>query len=777
MIEAVVEDGSCGAIVIFSDYRYGNLDLFAQRVDRYGNVLWDPDGVPVCTMTGDQSYPQAVPDGAGGAIIVWEDNRGGPYDIYCQRIGPDGNRQWLLSGSALCTAANDQRYPRIATDGYGGAIVVWDDLRTGAREIYARRIDSTGTPLWDVWGIPVYTGYYYGGSPAAFQTAIASYGDGEVIVAWVDNRDGVSDNNIYYDHISSDGVLSWGYDGLTLCDASGNQYSPVLSRISENRIAAAWVDYRNDTDDLYAKMISSSGSWWGDGIQIGADSISAPNNYCVIGDPVHGITIFWRQYRNYQRDVFVQRLNFFGELEWGPMGVNVSDLDWTEDHLSMVDDGEGGVLLSWELSTALGAEVRAQKIDHTGTAQWENHGKKISVSPDYDREPFIVENGQGGVIMTWHDQNTSLPYQPDLMAQHIDRHGYTGSPEPFIQAVEDVPDDQGGKVEVSWDASYLDPWPYQEITYYSVWKSLSPASAMMLKESGIEYSDLQDIDLYVKSEPGIPSGMVIRRETVGAATYYWELLETQAAQYYEGYSKVVDTDFTSLETAWTWSYYQIAAHAADPLMVWTSQPDSGYSLDNLAPAAPAGLAGEQEYSPEGMDLVWNQNAEPDLSHYLIYRGTDPSFIPSGANMLASAYDTNYFDSGWTWEPGWIYKVSAVDIHDNESGYALLLPDQVTGDDPPTPAHRDYLSQNFPNPFNPSTTIQFGIKESGHVRLSIYSASGRLVTELINGTLPAGDHTETWNGTNSSGQHVSSGVYFYRIEAGEFSTKSKMILLR
>jgi hypothetical protein len=519
-------------------------------------------------------------------------------------------------------------------------------------------------------------------------------------------------------------------------------------------------------------MVRWNGAYWGNGRQICSDPNSSISQYTIIGDHASGLYVCWREMRDYEYNVFLQCLDFEGDPRWAAEGINVSISGAYEP--MMISDGQGGVIVSWDGSPGMGSCIMAQRIDVNGDFLWTAGGITTSLYPYSNDNMAIISDGRGGAVMVWEDE---LPDPWDLYAQHIDALGYIASPEPVISTVEDIPMDQGGKVEVAWDASYLDLWPYQEISQYSVWKSLSPASAMMLEESGIGYTELQDIGLDGESEPGMPCGIIIRRETVGAATYYWELIATQAAQYYEGYSKVVDTDFTSFPTSWTWSYYQVAAHAADPLMVWTSQPDSGYSLDNLAPTAPAGLAGEQEYSPEGMDLVWNSNTEPDLSHYVIYRGAYPTFVPSGANILASAYDTTYFDGGWTWEPGYVYKVSAVDIHHNESGYALLLPGQVTGDDPPTPQYSDYLAQNFPNPFNPSTTIQFGIKRTSRVRLSVYDTSGRLVRELINGTLPAGDYSEIWNGTNSSGQHVSSGLYFYRLDAGEFSARKKMILLR
>ncbi|MCG6914598.1 T9SS type A sorting domain-containing protein, partial [bacterium BMS3Abin03] len=83
-----------------------------------------------------------------------------------------------------------------------------------------------------------------------------------------------------------------------------------------------------------------------------------------------------------------------------------------------------------------------------------------------------------------------------------------------------------------------------------------------------------------------------------------------------------------------------------------------------------------------------------------------------------------------------------------------------------------LSQNYPNPFNPTTTIKFGIPKAGDVSLAVYDILGRKVAELINGNLTAGYHTVNFNATN-----LASGVYFYRIEAGDFVSVKKLMLLK
>jgi hypothetical protein len=88
-----------------------------------------------------------------------------------------------------------------------------------------------------------------------------------------------------------------------------------------------------------------------------------------------------------------------------------------------------------------------------------------------------------------------------------------------------------------------------------------------------------------------------------------------------------------------------------------------------------------------------------------------------------------------------------------------------------------LEQNYPNPFNPETRINYSIPEPGYVRLSIYDINGVLVTTLQDGNQSAGRYEAVWDGKNSSGNKVGSGVYFYRIQANSFAQARKMILLK
>ncbi len=147
----IISDGVGGAIVAWEDNRSGSWNIYAQRVSGSGAVQWTADGVAICTAARDQYSSQIISDGAGGAIVAWWDLRSGSsYDIYAQKVNASGSVQWTADGVTLCAATLDQCYPTIASDGWEGASITWYDNRNGNNDIYALRIDANGfAPLTD----------------------------------------------------------------------------------------------------------------------------------------------------------------------------------------------------------------------------------------------------------------------------------------------------------------------------------------------------------------------------------------------------------------------------------------------------------------------------------------------------------------------------------------------------------------------------------------------------------------------------------------------------
>ena len=127
------------------------------------------------------------------------------------------------------------------------------------------------------------------------------------------------------------------------------------------------------------------------------------------------------------------------------------------------------------------------------------------------------------------------------------------------------------------------------------------------------------------------------------------------------------------------------------------------------------------------------------------------------------------------------EVSVTGISDSASIMKADLTAPQANQPPITPPLTEYpkfsLFQNYPNPCNPETTIEYSLADSCHVTLKIYNLSGQLIKTLIDEYQQAGSHKITWYGDNDAGQEVASSVYFYRIKAGDFGSTKKMIVLK
>src|SRR3990167_2987574 len=261
----IVSDGVGGAIIAWEDTRNVHFDIYAQRVDAHGNVLWKKDGVSICSAPENQNRPRIVSDGAGGAIITWHDVRNGisNSDIYAQHIDADGNVQWTKDGIPVCAVANAQNSPCIATDGAGGAIVVWQDFRRTYADIYAQRVDGSGKTAWERSGVALCNAPGHESFPV-----ITGNGAEGAIVAWVDTRNG--NNDVFAQQVDGNGAVQWLTNGIPVCTVSGNQNYPVMVSDGAGGAILAWWDMRSGDFNIYAQRIDLTGNalWVKDGLAV-----------------------------------------------------------------------------------------------------------------------------------------------------------------------------------------------------------------------------------------------------------------------------------------------------------------------------------------------------------------------------------------------------------------------------------------------------------------------------------------------------------------------------
>lgn len=162
---------------------------------------------------------------------------------------------------------------------------------------------------------------------------------------------------------------------------------------------------------------------------------------------------------------------------------------------------------------------------------------------------------------------------------------------------------------------------------------------------------------------------------------------------------------------------------------------------------------------------------PDLAGYRLYRGSSASFQPGPTNLLSALTTTAFNDPAGM---PFYYRITAIDVHGNESPSALLLPSGTLGVD--GSQWRPALAPPVPNPARGSTTLAYAVPREEVVRLALYDVDGRLVRMLFDGVEPAGEHVVTWDLRDQAGRAVGAGLYLARFEAaGRVITRRVMAI--
>lgn len=242
----IVADGAGGCIVVWCDRGLDLGDIEARRLDIRGIPMWP--ATAIARIGGLQNQPMAISDGKGGAILTWDDGRTGELDVYAQRVDSLGQAQWINNGIAVCTVAGDQIGPVLTSDGDEGAIIAWNDQRTGVptADVYAQRVSGVGVVSWIPGGLPISTA-------ASFQSlpSLVPDGAGGAVITWMDNRFGATD--VYGQRVTASGELLGQGSGFPISSAPRSQTAPVVVGDDLGNAVVVWRDDRANQYDVYAQ--------------------------------------------------------------------------------------------------------------------------------------------------------------------------------------------------------------------------------------------------------------------------------------------------------------------------------------------------------------------------------------------------------------------------------------------------------------------------------------------------------------------------------------------
>lgn len=752
----VVSDGAGGVFVAWHDFRSGAFDIYAQRISSAGVPLWASGGVAVCSATGAQMSPCITSNGTGGVVIAWRDYRGGATaDIYAQKLNANGATQWTANGVAVCTATDMQWYPRAVPDSAGGAIIAWADYRSGTNwDLYAQRVSTTGIVRFAANGIGVCTV-----AQDQQNISMVSDGSGGAFLAWEDQRSGSYD--IHAQKLSGTGAQWAAGTGMPVSVvAATSQTRAKLVRDGGGGVIVAWEDLRSGNYDVYAQRLDGTGapSWALNGVVV-ASGTGDQNGVLMSQDGSGGAIVAWTDTRGSAMDVYAQRLDLGGGIWWKANGLAICAASGDQTVTGLVTDGSGTTILSWtDLRNGAHSDVYARAVSATGSLLWQTNGVAINTAATDQYSAQVVTDGAGGAIVTWYD---ALHVHYHVWCERVDRFGALGNAEPAITRVRDVPNDQGGSVQVEWTASYRDTFPDFSIGQYTVWRRVPNAlvQAQALPATPGATTRLRD-------------GRVILAGVLGTQAIYWEQVGTQPARGLPGYSFVASTTSDSLPGSNPRTSFMIMAEETGGIPCWSSAADSGYSVDNLAPSTPAPFTGQ--YADGSTSLNWDACSAPDFAEFRLYRGHEPGFTPASENLVATLTSPGCVDPAGAPH---FYKLCAVDVHDNVSPYAFLQPAgtvDVTGAALPRELA---LSAPAPNPLRGSATLRLALPREARVSLAVYDQQGRRVRTLLAGMQPAGERPVTWDGRDDGGRGVASGIFFVRLECEGRSFTRRIAAIR
>lgn len=424
---ASVSDGAGGAIVAWTDGRSGfSNDIYIQRVSAAGVPQWTINGEVVCSGASNQDQPTIASDGEGGAIVAWADERNDIADIYAQRVNAAGVPQWTVNGVSLCSAAEGQGVPTIVSDGAGGAIVAWQDGRGGlTTDIYAQRVSATGVPLWTADGVAICTA-----AGSQYDPKIASDGAGGAIVTWYDERSGNPPSgtslDIYIQRVNAAGVRQWSADGVPLCTATNGQAYPMIVSDGTGGAIVTWSDNRGAPvfEGIYAQRVNAAGvpQWSLDGVAL-CTAASNREHPQLASDGAGGAIVTWYDVRNGAWDIYAQRVDATGSPQWTVDGVGLCLAANDQFSPTIASDAVGGAIVTWyDDRSGTRNDIYAQRVNAAGAPQWAIDGVALSTAA-FGLAPVIVSDGSNGAIVTWMDGRNG---NTDLYAQNIKADGMIG---------------------------------------------------------------------------------------------------------------------------------------------------------------------------------------------------------------------------------------------------------------------------------------------------------------------------------------------------------------
>ncbi len=322
-----------------------------------GQPLWDPSGLVISARLVSAEDWSGLADGQGGLTLFWDEKEG----VHAQRFRPDGSRRRAGNSVLMSTATAVQ--PDAVPDAAGGTLVVWREILPDGRPVLqAQRLDTEGKPVWRPGGLRVSLRASSQTNPRVVYDNLSG-----MIIAWRDEVNSASELRVQ--RMDFLGNRLWGAGGLKITGPMGNSEFPQIAPLGTGEVVFAWNGNVGQTNQIFIQKVGPEPQLkWG--TMTLASNLKIPFNRwnpVVLGDDSGGTWIGWEDFRdqlNYQ--IQLNHLDGTGKSMWPNGEIAVAPATGDQGKMSMASDGKNGVWLAWIDNRLSTVGLYAQEVDEDG---------------------------------------------------------------------------------------------------------------------------------------------------------------------------------------------------------------------------------------------------------------------------------------------------------------------------------------------------------------------------------------------------------------------------
>lgn len=331
--------------------------------------------------------------------------------------------------TAAGCADDSTYYPLSATvtDAAGNVFITWSDNRTGEYNIYVQKFNSDGVAQWTANGIRVAASASKQLSPA-----LAADGAGGCAISWADSAGTTGGYEIKAQYLNANGNAQWTAAGIAVCSTVNNQLYPKIISDGAGGYYISWYDERTTAGvgAIYYQRLNSAGTaqYTANGLVVTGSNVENDfaSQHFLLADNGNAVEV-WSQFTGNNYDIKAQKYNSAGVAQWTATGVSVSSSSNFEVYYNAVMDNASNLYITWESYSAPDygvADVYAQKINSAGALQWGSNAKLICGANNDQWTPVVAPDNAGGAFFAWQDyRNDPNGFIADIYAQKVNAAG------------------------------------------------------------------------------------------------------------------------------------------------------------------------------------------------------------------------------------------------------------------------------------------------------------------------------------------------------------------